>query len=270
MRVIAVTSIAISHFNLQHSTGKLPLLDKFIKDRYLFCYNEDNSLCFFAAVASLRCKNRKNFRNNHATSKARELFKEYYKIETIKELNKRIEEFKGVVLEYTTMKDLCDYFKINLIIYEYRPIEICYSYQRTFKYNDEYTDLHILEYSMDFDGKLYSHIMHVLDHEKLTGCMICPKCKAYSRDKTMSHSNQRFNQHVEKCNGKRERKVKLDKSAKPHVPHITKYDIMRYLIINNRINEWKPKRSYITFDCETVRSINNNAITLELLAIHAQ
>jgi hypothetical protein len=228
MRIIAVISIAFWHFSLQSSTGKLPLLDKFIKDKYLFCYNEDNNLCFFAAVASLRCKNRNTFKPNHATARARELFKDYYKIESFKELNKKIGEFKGVVLEYSTMKDICDHFKINLIIYEYRPIEIRYSYQRTLKYDDNYTDLHILEYSMDFDGKTYSHIMHILDHEKLTGSMICPKCKEYARDKSITRSNQRFNQHVEKCNGKKERKVKLNKSSKPYIPHINKSKLMRH------------------------------------------
>jgi hypothetical protein len=54
MRIIAVTSVAFFTYNLQSSGKKLPLLDKFIKDRYLFCYNVDNNLCFFAVFTSFQ------------------------------------------------------------------------------------------------------------------------------------------------------------------------------------------------------------------------
>jgi hypothetical protein len=80
---IAIISISFNVYRLQSSTGKLPLLDKFIKNKFLFAYNEDNNLCFFAAVASLKARIKPNikFNHNHATQQARKLYKEYFNID---------------------------------------------------------------------------------------------------------------------------------------------------------------------------------------------
>jgi hypothetical protein len=261
-RKIAIISVAFNVYRLQSSAGKLPLLDKFIKSKFLFAYNEDNNLCFFAAVASLKARIKPNikFNHNHATQQARKLYKEYFNIDDRSivgkesELTKSIKNFKGVVLEMELMKPICDHFKINLMIYKYDNKTGNYSLDRTFDYENEY-DLHILEYIGQVEGKQFSHVMHILDHEKLTGIMICPKCKLYCKRKDQSHSNQLMNEHIEKCDGKRNKKVKLDKIPKPYVPHITKNKGLMYLIANGMIDKWFPKRYYITFDCETVKSL---------------
>ena len=57
---------------------------------------------------------------------------------------------------------------------------------------------------------------------------------------------------MKQCTGKVEKKLKLDQYQKPYIPHITSNRTLMYLMANNRINEWKPKRFYITYDCETV------------------
>jgi hypothetical protein len=230
----------------------------------LFSYNEDNNLCFFAAYANLLSGPFKDI--TKATTAARKLFKEYYEFKNSvkvneKQLNKLVNEFSGVILTEEGMCDICNYFKLNLHIYQYNQESNNYSINKQFIYGSDFKDLHILEYSMEFDGKVVNHIMHISNPEKLTGILICPKCKLHSVETYHSKSNNvttRFKNHVEKCDGTIKKKLKLDKVERPIIPNLTKNPELLYLMANNMLDQWKPKTNYLTFDCETIVNKNDN------------
>ena len=108
---------------------------------------------------------------------------------------------------------------------------------------------------MNINKETKTHIMHIFNPERVTGVLICNKCRDYGVYTNETHPKRDIENHVEKCTGKFEKKLKLDKIQKPYVPHLTKNPILIYLMENNRLNEWKPKEYYITFNCETVREL---------------
>jgi hypothetical protein len=137
------------------------------------------NLCFFAAEASRQFEKTKkpqakNYPNTQKL-KAQELLKQYFKLDVFG-LNKKMREFKGVLLTEQYIKPYCDFFKINLFVYEYDKDRNQYSVSKCFNYGHQEI-LHILEYDCIFDNKVQSHLMHVLNHERLTGILICQNVK---------------------------------------------------------------------------------------------
>jgi hypothetical protein len=101
--------------------------------------------------------------------------------------------------------------------------------------------------------------MYIKDLEGLTKMHFCPKC--YYIPPTSQHGNynkERFEKHVEKCDGvngtasKLHKELSLDDVAVPYIPHIQKNKTFVYLFAHNRLNEYQYIRNYITYDFETV------------------
>lgn len=101
--------------------------------------------------------------------------------------------------------------------------------------------------------------MYILDAEKLTNIMICPKCRSYAIRNENRHAKQRMEQHVEKCDGKFKKNYIAEKVSFPYCPHILDNPVYEYCLANNL--EFKPQQFYMTYDFETMEQIVNESIT---------
>jgi hypothetical protein len=98
------------------------------------------------------------------------------------------------------------------------------------------------------------HVMYIKDIQKYTKLHICPKC-GYIPPAT-SHGTcyrkDRFEEHVNNCEGKLSRSICLNEQSIPFIPHVQKNPIFAYLLAHNRKNEYRVIQEYITYDFETV------------------
>jgi hypothetical protein len=97
------------------------------------------------------------------------------------------------------------------------------------------------------------HVMYIKDIKKYTKLHICPKC-GYIPPATQhnSYNKERFEEHVNNCEGKLSRLICLNEQSIPFIPHIQKNPIFTYLLAHNRKNEYQVIQEYITYDFETV------------------
>jgi hypothetical protein len=67
------------------------------------------------------------------------------------------------------------------------------------------------------------HVMYIKDIQKYTKLHICPKCRYIpSGVDHGSYKKERFEEHVENCDGKLVRKLRLNEQSVPFIPHIQK------------------------------------------------
>ncbi|KAA6384063.1 MAG: hypothetical protein EZS28_020411 [Streblomastix strix] len=121
-----------------------------------------------------------------------------------------------------------------------------------------------------------SHIMYIADINGLLGIKICPICKVHAipaHDK-YSHVKRKMDAHMKKCKENKQlllenthlkleydgqiiKRVVLEKYPKPYAPHILQNKSYKYLLANNRVNELKPIKFYITYKFFTLdRKVN--------------
>jgi hypothetical protein len=97
--------------------------------------------------------------------------------------------------------------------------------------------------------------MVITNIEKLIGLRFCPKCSLGFR--TSDHHRERFNKHLEICDGKFHKKLK----RKPSVifaPQITKNKTLQYVLAHNILQSYKPIKSYITYDFKLIVTLKTN------------
>jgi hypothetical protein len=70
-----------------------------------------------------------------------------------------------------------------------------------------------------------------------------------------------FENYVKNCNGKIEKKLRLEEQSIPFIPHLFKNHVYVFLLAYNCKNEYQPTRNYLTFDFETVMRKKNIKIT---------
>jgi hypothetical protein len=106
------------------------------------------------------------------------------------------------------------------------------------------------------------HVMYIKDIQKYTKLHICPKC-GYIPPASQhgSYHKDRFNEHVQNCEGRIKRSLCLNEQSVPFIPHIQKNPIFAYLLAHNRKNEYKIIQKYITFDFETVMKKETKLLT---------
>jgi hypothetical protein len=102
-------------------------------------------------------------------------------------------------------------------------------------------------------NNIITHVMYIKDIQKYTKLHICPKCGYISPATDHgSYNRDRFEEHINNCEGKIKRSLCLNKQSVPFIPHIQKNPIFAYLLAHNRKNEYRVIQEYITFDFETV------------------
>jgi hypothetical protein len=114
------------------------------------------------------------------------------------------------------------------------------------------------------------HVMYIKDIQKYTKLHICPKC-GYIPPATNGggcYRKDRFEEHVENCNGNLVRKLRLNEQSVPFIPHIQKNSVFAYLLANNRKNDYEMIEEYITFDFETVMKKNHIKFLIKQKSMH--
>jgi hypothetical protein len=96
--------------------------------------------------------------------------------------------------------------------------------------------------------------MYIKDIQKYTKLHICPKY-GYIPPVTQhnTYNKDRFEEHVNNCEGKISRSICLNEQSVPFIPHIQKNPVYAYLLAHNRSNEYRVIQEYTTYDFETVK-----------------
>jgi hypothetical protein len=165
----------------------------------------------------------------------------------------------------TRVEEYLIYKNYNINLYSYTKKTDCYSFEERYQHpnpDNNTTDVNIAVVNI----KDRNHIFYVKDVGKATGIIVCPKChyavfqnERYNRNNSKHQgSNTSLTEHIKNCDGKVEngKKLVVLKRNIPYCDHITSNKTYKYLLAHNRLNEFKPRRFYITFDLETMEEKN--------------
>jgi hypothetical protein len=84
------------------------------------------------------------------------------------------------------------------------------------------------------------HVMYIKDIQKYTKLHICHKCGYIPPASNGGcYHKERFEEHVENCNGNLVRKLRLNEQSVPFIPHIQKNPVFAYLLVSNRKNDYE-------------------------------
>ncbi|KAA6403672.1 MAG: hypothetical protein EZS28_000785 [Streblomastix strix] len=121
-----------------------------------------------------------------------------------------------------------------------------------------------------------SHFMYIADVNGLLGIKICPICKVHAIPAHIKygHVKRKMDAHMKRCKGNQHlllenahlkleydgqiiKRVVLENYSKPYAPRILQNKSFKYLLANNRVNELKPIKFYITYKFFTLdRKVN--------------
>ena len=221
-RWISIVNVMFSVYRMMSVQGKLDFLpEELLKNRSLCHYNEDNNLCFWAAYSAyLRTvENRidKNgLRTTLLTQDAKKVLKDWCDYRKVKY---DWANYRG--FDMIDIKDFAKWAGVNISVYEYDQESKSFAVFQTHtidfpRFETPFNILLLSEFYKE-TNKTQHHIMYIKDPELLCGILICPKCNQYCYNKKAKSANKyRFEAHVAKCNGKMEKKVRLDSIAHPY------------------------------------------------------
>ena len=240
----SVINCMFAVFNLNNATGKISFLpQEILSNRAVISYNEDNNFCWFAAYAAyLICSGKitpMNTSIDNLTKHAKQLIMTYYNVDP--------KIYKGFNIE-TELTKFCEWAKVNCDIYDYDESLKRYNSFKKKLVNKEFPWFNVL--LMTHKGR--THVMYIRKLDDLTGILICPKCHSYCYSiKGTNRNRKKFKEHVEKCTGKFEKKLRVDTLPHPYVPHLWKTNYAK-LLSHKEEQYWQPMRYYMTFDFETM------------------
>ena len=257
-KLIYVTSVMFKVHKLRKTNGKIANLPiEFIKSKYVITDNEDDKLCwyrFLAVCLNPKLANTKTFNIRDRTAAAKELLCKEHGIEYLDNANrpteaakKLLSEFDGVTQEYM-MECALNKYKININIYQYDLNTKIYDIQEQWHINQEDPFSALL-----FTNNKTIHIMYIKNPEALTRVMVCPKCRWFTLSKDWSHSNQRMEKHIAKCDGKFRKAFVAEKCSKPYCPHILGNPVYAYCLAYGL--QFKPQQYHMTYDFETMEKL---------------
>ncbi len=234
----------------------------FIKSKYFRVPNDQYNFCWDAvAVMFYNMK----MKDKDVNQKARRFaYKRIYGVEP----NTASKEYKNFIRTYpgfditnnTELKNFKDFYKVKIDIYTYDDKTKEYnlyfpggSEEEEEEENEDYKLLSVLLYCS------HAILMNPERVEMITKFLICPKCRVYAVRYNTKHGKARFDKHVEKCTGKFERNVNLNKISTPYCPHLLKNRVLLYCLAHDI--PYEPITSYITFDFETIEEKIDKKIT---------
>jgi hypothetical protein len=246
--------------------GKFPGLEKFITNRDIMSYSEDDNLCMFATLVYHRHPNEK-LRIINVTQEAKQYWKDFEKIKcNNKTITAALAKYEGFAFEVENFYRFCHHFKINVSIFDYEndhyfvaqeyypPMLYCGPDGEPMHYQDTLNILLV-------NNNDRFHAMYIKNVENLTGFRFCNICKTFICKRDADHGDRAVNTHMllrEKgLIGVKQ--IILDAKARPYVPHILKNKAYWYALAHNV--EYKPMRAYITYDFETVQVQLDKKIT---------
>jgi hypothetical protein len=103
--------------------------------------------------------------------------------------------------------------------------------------------------------------MFIKDIKALTNFNICPKSKTYFLSKsTFKDHKERFDKHVDKCDGKYHFGVNIKLSSLPYHPTLPQNSEYLKLYKEGKQDQYEFTRDYICFDFETVENVINQSL----------
>ncbi len=202
-------------------------------------------------------------------AEAKKIFQSFYNIPEGLDKKTRRSYLKNKLRNYPGLNIVTEFDKLcqflNVKGYIYAPSKVNKADDRhrltlNEKYNTTATDgvLHVINIPMD-DGTF--HMVAIKDLKILNNdFLVCPHCKRKVLDKSKGryHYNaNRFHKHVKKCKengGKLVKEVNLCSVQRPYAPHIQKQRIYEFLLAHGIEHLFRPTKSYITYDFETVEN----------------
>jgi hypothetical protein len=112
------------------------------------------------------------------------------------------------------------------------------------------------------NNNIIIHVMYIKDIQKYTKLHICQKC-GYIPPATNngSYHTERFEEHIQSCEGTIKRSLCLNEQSISFIPHIQKNPVYNYSLAHNRRREYRVIEEYTTFDFETVMKKEIQKIT---------
>jgi hypothetical protein len=235
---IAIYNICFIAYNIIQP-GKLDqIIDKLVKNHYVYTYTGKHNWCWFApAIYHEHFKT--ETKTIHPITLEKLLRKE---IKTFTKLDKP-NDYPGF-----NMEDLDRYLiwkNISIRTFTFNTTSGRYEEDGTFL-NPNNEEAELINIAI-----VNEHILYLRDVERATGCALCPKCNNQVFDLHSYDARVRYNKHVENCDGKKRKKLVLNKYEKPYCP---KFDNETYsfLLSKNQLNLFKPRTAFITYDTETM------------------
>jgi hypothetical protein len=259
-KYICIHSIGIKIFRLGDIGAKFPGLEMFMKNKDIMAYTEDDNLCMFATLVYHKHQNEK-LRTSRVRQEAQKYWIEFEKIQcNRKTLKVALEKYNGFSFDAYNIYRFCTHFKINICFFNYENDHyfVSQEYRPMKDSGGNYEDtLNIL--LVNHNNKF--HAMNIKNVENLTVDRFCNICKAFICKRDAAHGDRTFKKHMKKHEkgliGTKQ--IVLDVKPRPYVPHILKNKAYWYSLAHNV--EYKPMRSYITYDFETVQVKLDKKIT---------
>ena len=256
-KLIFVSSVAFKVHRLRKTTGKIVNLpEEFTKSRWVIVDNEDDNLCwyrFLSICLDQSLINAKTNRIQNRTQVAQKILCEDhgapYKTKMTNAARKVLSEFDGVTMKQ--MKASAKKHHINVNIYEYDDETKQYTIGTQWFFDKSYDTHSALLYTKN----TIIHIMYVTNAEKLTGILVCPKCRSFCLSTKCVHSNLRMEKHSKKCDGIFRKSYIPEKESKPYCPHILENHTYEYCLAHGL--KYTPQTYYMTYDFETMEKVVN-------------
>jgi hypothetical protein len=260
-RIIAVTKLMlVCYFCDGGKIGtKTSALDKFIfslvNNKFAYTTNLKN-LCWFGCMSFILfplCTDMKKENVKTRNKYTRELFYRFYSIENKPRNFKILFESDYTGFDITTeIERFKNFFNVSVNVFQYDKVKQIYKKLYSYvKSNCKYV-LNVGLISVDN----YSHVVWLRDVQKASECFLCPKCSIH-----IFHNQKAFNNHFNFCNGEKTEK-KLIVSPVPRLihPNLMNNALLKYLMITDSMDKFKPTSYYITYDFETIEeNISSNS-----------
>jgi hypothetical protein len=240
-RHITIVNFAIYVSRLSAVGGKMyPIPEKVGKSRNIIIYKEDDNLCVWFIIGILEEPTDFHSTNDrHKQQIARRTFTKYNP-------NIDIETYEGADIE-SVLVHFAEKLNKHFYIYIYNETKDQYKLKYDIGTNENPESLVNL---LLLTNERTAHILFIKSHEKLMDCKICPTCRVFSVEKHDTHTTEwKFNYHVKNCDGTLKQHVILPNVPMPYLPHIMSNQ--NYARAVAKGEEYKPIRTYITYDFET-------------------
>jgi hypothetical protein len=247
-KYIAITGVSFSVYRLRNTRVLIPGFEEIYRKRCIYTCNAMDNGCV------LECIYIANHMDEYTSFKG-----------CVKQIVHRIKQqyqdlfgsplpkpFNGIEM-INTLEFAAKKYNLTFIIYTYSNSK----YEQFLIIHKESTSRIINLLLLSKNDQ--QHLMFIKDVEILTRLHICPKCHSYTLSAAThgGYKKDRFDAHVEKCDGKFHSKLTLQPVSKPYLPHIFKNPLYAYLLAHGRASEYKVLTNCMTYDFETVLKVVN-------------
>jgi hypothetical protein len=271
-RKVAIFNVNICVYNMFKTGATDPIIHHLIKNGSVFSYEGEYNICWFAIGVF-----EEYFQNNQGRllmktieSKTKSEWYNFLRLDEEfannyeEDLSPKTDKYRKLLKEYKgfQLHDIMKYLQwknYNIRVYMCDPETKSYKLSEEYNHPEPNENTKTINIALVFlpDGRV--HTLYIKNIDKATGVVLCPKCKYKVFNISPNNTNHQgtnsaYSLHLKNCDGKihREQKLVIRSNNLPYAPHILQNKTYKYLFSRERLNEFKPRRYYITFDFETM------------------